>query len=115
MVRCGLVLPAEFVAAALASSSPSVADTSGKTAPYADPALANTAATWWYANSSADAKTNTYATADADPHADPHADTTIYANSDTATNADSNAKADPDSSSNPDSPSGQADSDTVAS
>lgn len=105
MVRCGLVLPAEFVAAALASSSASVADSSEKTAPYTDPALANTAASWWYTNSPAyaDSKANTNATADADP------------NSDTAANADSDPKADPDSSSNPDSPSGPADSDTVAS
>lgn len=104
MVRRGLVLPAEFVAAALASSSASVADTAEKTAPYTDPALANTAASWWYANTSAyaDSKANTYATADADPYADAAA----YPNSDSATNADSDAKADPDSPSNPDSPSG---------
>jgi hypothetical protein len=107
MVRCGLVLPAEFVAAALASSSASVADSSEKTAPYTDPALANTAASWWYTNSPAhaDSKANTNATADADPNSD----TAAYPN------PDSDAKADPDSSSNPDSPSGQADSDTVAS
>jgi hypothetical protein len=113
MVRCGLVLPAEFVAAALASSSASVADSSEKTAPYTDPALANTAASRWYANSPAhaDSKANTYATADADPYAD----TEAYPNSNSATNADSDAKADPDSSSNPDSPSGQADSHAVAS
>ena len=115
MVRSGLVLPAEFVAAALASSPASVADTAEKTAPYTDPALADTAASWWYANSSAhaDSKANAYATADADPYAD----TTAYSNSnpDSATNADSDAKADPDSSSNPDSPSGQADTDAVAS
>jgi hypothetical protein len=115
MVRCGLVLPAEFVAAALASSSSSVADSSEKTAPYTDPALANTAASWWYANSPAhaDSKANTYATADADPYAD----TAAYpnSNSDSATNADSDAKADPDSSSNPDSPSWQTDSHAVAS
>ena len=94
MVRCGLVLPAEFVAAALASSSASVADSSEKTAPYTDPALANTAASWWYTNTSAyaDSKANTYAAA--------------YPNSDSATNADSDSKADPDSPSNPDSPSG---------
>jgi len=50
------------------SSSASVADSSEKTAPYTDPALANTAASWWYANSPAhaDSKANTYATPDAD-------------------------------------------------
>jgi hypothetical protein len=64
MVRCGLVLPAEFVAAALASSSASVADSAEKTAPYTDPALANTAASWWYTNSPA--------------HADPNSDTAAY-------------------------------------
>lgn len=101
MVRCGLVLPAEFVAAALASSSASVADTAEKTAPYTDPALANTSASWWYPNPSAyaDSKANTYATADADPYAD----AATYPNSDS--DAATNAKADPDSSSNPDSPS----------
>jgi len=107
MVRCGLVLPAEFVAAALASSSASVADSSEKTAPYTDPALANTAASWWYANSPAhaDSKANTYAT----PDADPYADTAAYPNS------DADSATDPDSSSNPDNPSGQADSHAVAS
>jgi hypothetical protein len=99
MVRCGLVLPAEFVAAALASSSASVADSAEKTAPYTDPALANTAASWWYTNSPAhaDSKANT----------DPNSDTAAYPNPDSATNADSDAKADPDSSSYPDSPSGK--------
>jgi hypothetical protein len=101
MVRCGLVLPAEFVAAALASSSASVADSAEKAAPYTDPALANTAASWWYTNSPA--------------HADPNSDTAAYPNPDSATNADSDAKADLDSSSYPDSPSGQADSDIVVS
>ena len=88
-----------------------MADTAGKTAPYADPALANTAPFWWYANSKAHAKVNPYARADADPYAH----TAANADPDTATNADSDAKADPDSSPNPDSPSGQADSDAVSS
>jgi serine-aspartate repeat-containing protein C/D/E len=97
----------------MASSSASVADTSGQAASYADSALADTTASWWYANTSADSKANTYATADADPYAN----TAAYpnSNSDSATNADSDAKADPDSSSNPDSPSWQTDSHAVAS
>lgn len=93
----------------MASSSASVADSSEKTAPYTDPALANTAASWWYTNSPAHANTN--AAADADPNSD----TAVYPNPDSATNADSDAKADPDSSSNPDSPSKQAYSDAHAS
>ena len=54
----------------MASSSASVADTSGQAASYADSALADTAASWWYANPSADSKANTYATADSDAYPD---------------------------------------------
>jgi probable HAF family extracellular repeat protein len=70
VVRCWLVLPAEFVAAAMASSSASVADTSGQAASDANSALANTAAPWWDANPLADSKANTYATADSDAYPD---------------------------------------------
>ena len=65
-----MVLPAKFVAAAMASSSASVADTSGQAASYANSALANPATSWWYANPPADSKANTYATADSDAYPD---------------------------------------------
>ena len=112
MVRGWLVLPAKFVAAALASSSASVADSSEEAAPYTDPALANAPAPWWYTDSAADAdsKANTYAAADTDPYAD----ATGHSNSDAATNSDPDAKADADPSSNPDSSSGQAYADAIA-
>jgi hypothetical protein len=70
MVWRRLVLPAKFVATAMASSSASLADTSGQAASYANSALANTAPSWWYANPPADSKVNTYATADAGAYPD---------------------------------------------
>jgi hypothetical protein len=56
MVRRWLVLPAKFVAAAMASSSASVADTTGQAVSYANPP--------------ADSKANTYAAADAGAYPD---------------------------------------------
>lgn len=54
----------------MASSSASVADTSGQAASDANSALANSAASWWDANPPADSKANTYATADSDAYPD---------------------------------------------
>ena len=82
MDRGRLVLPAEPVAAAVAPSSASLADTTSSAAPDSDTTLAHATAPRRNSNAAADPDTANHADPDAAPIADAKSDTKTYAYTD---------------------------------